>query len=76
MIRRYSNYMVCTCMYVYIGGMDMVFSFRVDSMPYYALVLEGSFEASESLRRGQWCQSEELDDLETLGQRCRLTGYT
>ena len=41
--------------------------FRVGSMPYYALVLEGSFEASQTLRRGQWCQSEELDDLEQLG---------
>ncbi|CAK9052135.1 cGMP-dependent protein kinase (TgPKG) [Durusdinium trenchii] len=38
---------------------------RVSSMPYYALVLEGSFVAGEvTLRRGQSCQSVAVERLE------------
>eukprot|EP00434_Breviolum_minutum_P035603 symbB.v1.2.031517.t1/scaffold3666.1/size52310/3 len=38
---------------------------RVSSMPYYALVLEGSFVANgRALRRGEFCQSEAVERLQ------------
>jgi len=38
---------------------------RVSSMPYYALVLEGSFVANgRTLRRGEFCQSEAVERLQ------------
>ena len=41
---------------------------RVSSMPYYALVLEGSFVANgRALRRGEFCQSEAVERLQLLG---------
>ena len=37
-------------------------------MPYYALVLEGSFVANgRTLRRGEFCQSEAVERLQLLG---------
>ena len=37
-------------------------------MPYYALVLEGSFVANgRALRRGEFCQSEAVERLQLLG---------
>ncbi|CAJ1398018.1 unnamed protein product [Effrenium voratum] len=40
---------------------------RVGSMPYLALVLDGSFDAGpEKLTRGSWCQSASFDHLQTF----------
>ena len=42
---------------------------RVGSMPYLALVLDGSFDAGpEKLTRGSWCQSASFDHLQCPGR--------